>query len=293
MKNKLTVVLATFNEEKNITNCLQSVKEIADEIIVYDENSTDKTVKLAEELGAKVYKFTHTTNFHQTKQKAIDKATCNWILQLDADEVVTPELSREIDSVIKGKHTKFLKSIENKDFFRKTKLFERHTKLIEKRENINFDKEGEIVAYFLPRKNMFLGKPLIHGGVYPDGVIRLFKKGYAKLPAQSVHELMSVKGRVGWIYSDLIHNESPTFSRYLKRANLYTDLTAEKMHKERFGRSIIQLFFYSFIKPTEVFINIFFLKKGFLDGFNGLVWALFSSLHFPIAYFKYWQATHK
>ena len=85
---KLSVVLATKNEEVNIVPCLASVKNIADEIIVFDEASTDKTKEIARKMGAKVYNYVHKKNFHETKQKAIEAATGDWILQLDADEQV-------------------------------------------------------------------------------------------------------------------------------------------------------------------------------------------------------------
>src|SRR3989344_6535724 len=99
-KKKLSVVLATKNEEENIARSLKSVKSIADEIIVFDEYSVDATRQIAKKLGVKVYKYKRKTNFHETKQKAIEKAKGNWILQLDADEAVTHELAKEISEVI-------------------------------------------------------------------------------------------------------------------------------------------------------------------------------------------------
>ena len=96
----LSVVLATRNEEVNIGHCLESVKQIADEIIVVDEDSSDKTREIAKKYGAKVYKVNHEPIFHKTKQKAIDKATGDWILQLDADERMSPELANEVKNVI-------------------------------------------------------------------------------------------------------------------------------------------------------------------------------------------------
>src|SRR3989344_1550657 len=100
--NTLSVVLATRNEEENIGRCLESVKKIADEIILVDENSQDKTIEVAKQYGAKIFLEPHHDIFHITKQKALDKATKDWILQLDADEVVTPELEKEIGQVLSG-----------------------------------------------------------------------------------------------------------------------------------------------------------------------------------------------
>lgn len=148
-----------------------------------------------------------------------------------------------------------------------------------------------MVAFFLPRLNFFLGKPLIHAGVYPDGVIRLFKKGKARLPGKSVHELMEVDGEVGWLGSDLEHHESPTFSRYLDRANRYTDLTAQEF-KSKFKSmtSYWDLFYFSFVKPVTYFLSLYIRHLGFLDGMRGFVWSAFSAFHYPIAYFKYYSS---
>lgn len=115
---KLSVVLSTFNEEKNIGDCLKSVKDIADEIIVFDESSTDKTREIGESLGAEVFKVKHEALFHITKQKAIDAATGDWILQLDADERVTPSLGEEIRKVVNNSNEK-----SNGFWIKKKKLF--------------------------------------------------------------------------------------------------------------------------------------------------------------------------
>ncbi len=277
---KLSVVLATRNEEENIARCLKSVKDIADEIIVFDEYSTDNTKKIAESFGAKVYLEPHHDIFHITKQKAIDTAKGEWILQLDADEVVTPELAKELIFVTDGQS---IIISDNK----KQNLFERHQQLLEQRDGKLGKDTGEIVAYFVPRRNMFLGKPLIHAGVYPDGVIRLFKKGKAYLPCKSVHEQMVIDGKVSWLNGDLLHYDSPSLKRYLMRLNRYTDLHADELKENGVTKSLISFIQYAFIKPSFTFLNLFFRHKGFLDGVNGFLWSFFSALHFPIAYFKY------
>lgn len=280
---KLSVVLATRNEEENIARCLESVKNIADEIIIFDEYSTDNTKKIAESLGAKVYLEPHHDIFHITKQKAIDAAKGEWILQMDADEVVSDELAEQIMQKLKNSKTQKIKTIENS----KLKLFQRHQQLIEQRDGKIGTDTGEVVAYFIPRRNMFLGKPLIHAGVYPDGVVRLFKKGKAWLPCKSVHEQMVIDGRVGWLSGDLLHYDSPTLARYLSRLNRYTDLHAEELKSKKISLSLSSFLFYVFIKPLTVFLNLYLRHKGFLDGVNGFLWSFFSALHFPIAYFKY------
>jgi (heptosyl)LPS beta-1,4-glucosyltransferase len=284
--NKLSVVLATKNEEKNIKDCLLSVKEIADEMIVFDEYSTDSTRKIAKDIGAKVYKYQHKRNFHETKQKALEKASSEWILQLDADERVSRDLADEIERVVNLKNNKLLKwKVKDK---KKRKLFKRHQDLIEKREGKLEKKTGEVVAFFVARKNFFLGKPLIHAGVYPDGVIRLVKKNKAFFPAKTVHELMQIDGEVRWLENDLLHYESPTISRYLTRANRYTTLHAKSLKEKKVPKNIFYLFWYSTYKPLVTFLNLYIRHKGFLDGVRGLLWAKFSAMHFPVAYWKYW-----
>ena len=277
MTKTLSVVLAVRNEEENIARCLNSVKDIADEIVVVDEHSTDKTRKIAEELGAKVVEEEHHDIFHITKQKALDLATGDWILQLDADEVVMPELAKEINDLVK----------HGKESRKPKELFLRHQKLIEERDGRVGKDNDEIVGYFIARKNMFLGKPLIHAGVYPDGVIRLVKKGKARFPQKSVHEQMIIDGKVGWLTNDLEHYDSPTLKRYFTRLNRYTDLHASELRERHAPRNIFYFIYYSFIKSFYIFLKLFFFHKGFLDGVNGFFWSLFSSWHYPIAYFKY------
>lgn len=283
--SKLSLVLATLNEEENIKDCIESVKSIADEIIVVDEYSTDKTGEIAEKYGAKVYKVEHEPIFHKTKQKALDKASGDWILQLDADERVTPELAEEIKKVVKMTD----KEIKDRKFdSKKQSLFKRHQALIEARDGKIGKNTGEIVAFFFPRLNFFLKKPLRYAGVYPDGVIRLIKKGKARFPAKSVHEQIQIDGEVAWLFNDLEHHDSPTLKRYIERANRYTDLTAAEYGEKKLSKNLFVFIHYSFIKPVFVFLKLFVRHKGFLDGIRGFLWSMFSALHFPIAYFKYW-----
>lgn len=281
---KLSVVLAARNEEENIGRCLDSVKGVADEIIVVDEYSTDKTVEIAKKYGAKVFLEPHHDNFHVTKQKALEKATGEWILQLDADEVITPDLAKEIKSVVSEQST------ANGDKT-KNKLFLRHQKLIEERDGKIGKPTGEIVGYFIARRNIFLGKPLIHAGVYPDPAIRLVKNGKAKFPAKSVHEIIQLDGEVSWLSYDMLHYDSPTFERYLTRLNRYTDLQAQELKENHTPKNLWSFLRFTVHRPLFTFFNLYIRHKGFLDGMRGFVWSLFSSLHFPIAYFKYWTET--
>lgn len=278
-KGKLSVVLAVRNEERNIGRCLESVKDIADEMIVFDEYSTDHTREIAEKFGAKVFLEPHHDNFHITKEKALEKASGEWILQLDADEVVSLPLAKDIMDIVDGK----VPSIPSE----KKHLFERHQRIVEKRDGKIGFSDGEIAGYFIPRRNIFLGKPLIHAGVYPDGVIRLVKNGKAHFPMKSVHEQIQIDGRVSWLPGDLLHYDSPTLSRYLMRLNRYTELKAKELEKNKVNKGVLGFFFYALVYPFYTFFNLYFRHLGFLDGARGFLWSFFSASHFPIAYFKY------
>lgn len=282
---KLSVVLATRNEEKNIERCIKSVEGIADEIIVVDEYSSDHTRQIAEKLGAKVNLEEHHDIFHITKQKALEKAKSEWILQLDADEVVTPLLSEEIKKIVHMSNVEIIhRQISGG---RKWRLFKKHQAIIEARDGQIGKKTGEVVGFFIARRNMFLGRPLIHAGVFPDGVIRLVKNGKARFPQKSVHEQIDLDGEVSWLENYLDHYDSPTFKRYIERANRYTSLTAKEFETRKISKGFLNLIFYTFIKPIWVFLNLYIRHLGFLDGAQGFLWSIFSALHFPIAYFKY------
>lgn len=249
---KLSVALATFNEEKKLSDCLNSVEKIADEIVVVDGGSKDNTVEVAKKFGAKVIVTKNPPIFHINKQKAIDQCQGDWILQLDADEIVSPELRNEILSLTK------LPLTETKD------------------------------AYFIPRKNHFLGKWLKKGGQYPDPVIRFFKKGKAYLPCKSVHEQMEVKGETGWLRGHLLHYPYLSFSEYLTKSNRYSSLSALEMVKTGQKPTFFG-YFKAEIQALKTFLNLYLWHKGFLDGFPGFVFALFSGLHHISAYVKFWE----
>jgi len=279
----LSVVLATFNEEKNLDECLSSVKDLASEIVVVDGKSTDNTVDIAKNYKARVVVTENHPIFHINKQKAIDMATSDWVLQLDADERVSPELAKEISKVMDMSESElevYQASLPNKE------LFKRHQKLLEERDGKIGDK-GDYVAFFIPRLNFFLGRYLKYGGVYPDGVIRLFRKGKAYLPAKDVHEQMAVKGRVGWLESPLFHKDSPTFERYLSRNSRYIDLLATQLKEEKVTKDPLTVVNYLAIKPFAWFFMTQIRHKGILDGWQGIVFSFFSAMRFPRAYMKY------
>lgn len=251
-KPSLSVALAVFNEADNIAECLKSVKDLATEIVIVDGASSDNTVEIAEKLGARVIHDVNRSNFHINKQMAIDACQSEWILQLDADERVSSMLSQEIQKVISD--------------------------------------PSAADAYYLKRRNYFLGRWMNKGGMYPDPVIRLFKKGKAKLPQASVHELMEVNGTLKWLQNDLLHIADPSFVRYLLRSNRYTTLTASDWLKEgKIGTDTWSIIKHMLLLPAKRFLEIYIRHKGFQDGFPGFVFAWYSGLHLATSYVKYWE----
>ncbi len=281
---KLTVALATYNEESNLSECLESVKDLANEIVIVDGSSTDRTIEIARKFDSKIVITNNPPIFHINKQKALDLATNEWILQLDADERVSPKLAQEIKKVID------MSDEELKDYQQNLpskKLFLRHQKLLEERDGRIGASDGPYVAFFIPRLNYFLGRYLRHGGVYPDGVIRLVKRGFAHFPSIDVHEQMAVDGRVGWINNPLNHKDSPTFGRYLQRNSRYIDLITKKLEKENAKKDIKTSASYLVFKPLSWFFITQVRHKGVLDGYQGVIFSFFSALRFPRAYLRY------
>lgn len=248
-KQTLSVVLAVYNEEKNLGDCLKSITKIADEIVIVDGGSTDKTVEIALKYGAKVIETDNPPIFHINKNKAIDAATSNWILQLDADERVSPELAKEI-----------IKTINNEN---------------------SFD------GYWIPRRNFFLNRFLTKGGQYPDYTMRLYQRGRGRLPAKDVHEQAVIDGKAGYLKNDLLHFRDITFSKYWEGLQRYTNLLAIQTGNSGISKGPLQFVNYFFIKPLIWFIKTYLRHKGFMDGLEGLIFSFFSALRFPIAYFKY------
>ena len=281
----ISVALVVLNEEHTLERCLKSVEKLADEIVIVDGGSTDASLDIAKKYHAKIIKTTNPSMFHINKQKVLDAAKGDWILSLDADEAVSPALAQEIRDVVAGKKQRDVSE-------KQLRLFQRHQQRIEARDGVVGIQTGEVSAYFVPRLNFYLGGWLKHGGVYPDGVIRLFKKGKAHFPCKNIHEQPVVDGKVAWLYNDLLHYADPTFGRYLMRANRYTSLTADRMFKDRISTSVPSIIHYMALKPLIIFLSLYIRHKGMMDGFPGFVWALFSGLHYPLAFMKYWEMKH-
>lgn len=255
MKTTLSIAIATYNEAENINRCLKAVSDWVDEIVIVDGKSSDDTVKIAKQYKkSKIISTDNKAMFHINKQMAIDACQSDWILQLDADEMVTDNLKDEI-----------LKTISDTKFN----------------------------GFWINRQNYFLGKFLKKGGVYPDPTLRLYRRGFAKLPCKNVHEQAEIKGPIGHLNSDLLHYADPNFSRYLLRNDRYTSLLAID-----FKNSGVKINFFNFInyfifKPCHWFCLAYFRHRGYIDGFQGFVFAWYSSLRFPIAYIKLFELNHE
>ena len=252
----LSVVIITFNEESNIGRTLAGVQPlVADgkgEIIVVDSGSTDRTVEIAKSFGARVF-VEKWRGYAAQKNSAIDKATGDWILSLDADEEMSDGLAKEIDEICRG---------PAKDGF------------------------GSEDGYWLKRQNHFLGRPLRHGGFWPDPKLRMFRRGMGRVEDRAVHETFQVTGRLGTLYYPLIHHSYTTLSDYIGHMNRYSSLGAEMVvarRKVRFSFVNIAL------RPVFTFIYNYFFRLGFLDGREGLLLHLYHAVYVSWKYAKAWE----
>lgn len=251
MANTLSVVLITQNEASNLPRTLKSVSW-AQEIVVVDSGSTDETVALAQTAGAHVFQESW-KGFAAQKNAAIGHATCDWILSLDADEEVTPELAREIQATL----------AETPPFS----------------------------AYRLPRLNHFMGRPLRHGGYWPDPKLRLFKRGWAKFAERAVHETMESGGPAGELRNPILHHCYPTIEEYVEHVNRYSTLSAWMLIETgRAPQNTAALIWHSIVNPVATFLYNYIFRLGFLDGPEGLLQHLNHSIYIHWKYAKAWRA---
>jgi len=251
-KTPLSVVLAVFNEEKNLARCLEAIKDFTSEIVIVDGGSTDQTLSIAQKYHARVVSTTNKLNFHLNKQKAISLAKHRLILQLDADEVVDASLRKFIQKLL-------AQGCSNK-----------------------------LGGWQIRRKNYFLGNWLKKGGQYPDTVTRLFFKDCAYLPGVSVHEQIVIKkGELAMASGHLLHYSNPDLATYWHKAQTYTSFSAQNLLKRDVKNSFSLFLTLCLIKPVATFFSIFIRHKGFVDGWRGLLFASLSSWHHPWTYYKF------
>ncbi len=245
-KVNISVVTMTKNEEANIRECLESVYDWADELIVVDDFSSDKTVEIARRYTNKIFsekKYLEGT--HRNWSYALAKN--DWVLSLDADEKVTPELKEEISNIL--------------------------------------EKGTAFVAFSIPLRNYIGNYWVRHGGWYPAGKVRLFKKDKFKYEEVGVHPRVFIEGNCGHLKGDIIHKGYPDFEHFLSSLNYQTTKEAEKWintnRKMTLGHALW--------RTVDRFFRSFLGKRGFRDGFIGFMVAFFASLYQIISFAKYWQ----
>jgi glycosyltransferase involved in cell wall biosynthesis len=250
MAKTLSVAMIAMNEEANLPPTLESV-QWADEIIVVDSGSKDRTLEIAESFGAK-------TSYHafgghgEQKNVALDLCTSDWILLLDADEVLTPELQAEIRKLLEG--------------------------------------EPQFGAYWIPRLNLYFGKWIRHGGFYPDHKLRLFKRGSARLSeGVGPHSTPQFAGPRGTLKNDMLHYAYPTLAVYLEHMNRYSNEIAQLLYAEgRTSKRWPEFAWNCVLNPAATFVYNYFFRLGFLDGREGLLLHLNHSVYVHWKFIKAW-----
>jgi len=266
---QLSVVIITHNEEANIARTLHSVQPlVADgkgEIIVVDSGSTDRTIEIARSLGAKVF-VEEWKGYAAQKNSAIDKATADWILSLDADEEVDRDLGELIPHAISEKSPP-------------------RPELLAAMGVSTSDVKA--VGYWIRRRNKFLGRWIEGGGFWPDPKLRLFRRDAGRFEDRTVHEDVRVEGITGRLYSGaLIHHSYPTLSDYIDHMNRYSSLGAEMV----VAKGPVRFSFINIVlRPLFTFIYNYFFRLGFLDGREGLLLHLYHAIYVSWKYAKDWE----
>lgn len=205
----ISVVLITLNEEANLPRTLESVlplvRDAGGEIVIVDSGSTDRTLDIARQYGAEIF-VEPWKGFAGQKNSAMEKASMDWLLQLDADEGLEPQLVDEIKSALRNDSTK--------------------------------------AGFWIPRKNFFLGRWIKHGGYYPDPKLRLIRRGAGKFEEHGAHPTIKAKGPTGRFSRAILHYAYPTLREYIDHMNSYSSMGAEMIaaRKHR-GFSLIDIVF--------------------------------------------------
>jgi len=246
---KISVAIITWNEERNIKRCLESVKGWTDEIIVVDEESSDRTVEIAKKLGAKIYRHKRDRFVEPARNFSFQKATGDWILILDADEEIPTALAKKL-------------------------------KVLAKKKGVNF--------FGVPRKNIIFGKWIRHSGWWPDYNIRFFRKGCVRW-SEKIHSVPLTRGKGEDLEAKennaIIHYNYQSISQYLERLNRYSDIQSQELIKIGYQFKWLDLI----DKPKNEFLSRFFANQGYRDGLHGLVLAFLQTFSELITYLKVWE----
>jgi glycosyltransferase involved in cell wall biosynthesis len=250
----LSVAIVTLNEEANLPRTLASVAW-ADEIVVVDSGSTDATPAIAQSHGAR-FVTESWRGFAAQKNFALSLCRSDWVLSLDADEAVSPELAASIQRAIPAAPS--------------------HT------------------AYALPRRNFFLGRWIRHGGYYPDAKLRLFPRGEGAFQETPVHETVVFDDKVETLDGDLLHDAYPTLTSYLDHMQRYSTLGAGiAIARGRTGQSLLSFLDGVLLNPLATFVYNYILRAGFLDGREGLLLHLYHSTYVSWKYAKAWESARR
>lgn len=246
---RVSVTVITLNEEAHLRRCLESVAW-ADEIVVVDSESQDKTVQVAREFTDRVI-VRPWPGFAAQKNFAVAQCAGEWILSLDADEEAEPELREEIAA-------------------------------------IQADPRA-CDGYAVRRRNVFLGRFIRHGGLYPDWQVRLFRRGRGRFAERAVHESVTVTGPLGRLSGHLVHRSYEGVGDFIERANRYSALAAEQMIRDgrrvRAGELVL--------RPLGRFLSMYVLQGGWLDGRRGLLLAILYAYYVFMRSAKVWEATRR
>jgi glycosyltransferase involved in cell wall biosynthesis len=245
VKYKVSVYIIAYNEENKITDAIESVIEWADEVIVIDSFSTDNTISIAESKGAEVVQIPF-NGFGDLRNNAIANCKNDWIFSLDSDERCTLKAKDEIVQIITSNQTP------------------------------NF------VAYYIPRRNYFMGQWINHSGWYPDyRQPQLFLKGTLSYNNDPVHEGFKVNGAIGKLTNNIIQFPFENLAQIIAKTNRYSTLGAEKLALNTSKKGGVRS---ALIHSISAFIQTWILKKGFLDGRAGFVIAIYN---FTYTFYKY------
>ncbi len=256
----LSVIIITKNEEEMIGDCLMSVKDLADEIIVVDSGNTDKTNEIAKEYGAKIIK-TKSTNYAGFRNSGLKAAAGDWILYVDADERVSPPLRLEINNLVKtpGRWPNGLLP-------------------------------GDIGVYQIPRKNIYLGKEMHYGGWGNDKVIRFFYKKYLKGYKGDLHEQPIFTGELSTLNHELIHHSHRDLSSMLDKTIEFTRYEA----KLRFSANHPPMSWWRFLQVTATEFWTRFVKlQAWRDGPKGVIDGLFQVFNMFVIYARLWEMQYE
>jgi glycosyltransferase involved in cell wall biosynthesis len=249
---KITATIITLNEERHIEAALQSLSW-ADEIVLVDSHSTDRTVEIARLYTSKIF-VRDWPGYAAQKNFAAEQAGNDWIFNLDADERISPELKTELES---------LKS---------------------RSEDAN---SGPVSAFEVPRLCFYLGRWIKHSGWYPDYKLRLYDRRAGRFEGNYVHESVKVKGGTGRLEGNLLHYTVGSVSEHHLRMDRYTTLAAREAVDAGKTVSLGSILF----SPAAAFVRSYIFKLGFLDGLPGLAIAYFAAHYIFLKKMKIWEAT--